>query len=174
MSKADFAPIAIPALREAALAFDLDAKVVIAVATVESGLNPWAVRYERGYSYLWDVLTERPLRLREMTPPSDFPCLPASPDRTGRTEWVGQKTSWGLMQVMGAVARERGFRGAFLSELCDPAVGAHYGCKHLKHLYNRHSDRYGWKGVLTAYNAGSPTADPTFSYALKIQERIRW
>jgi hypothetical protein len=35
------------------------------------------------------------------------------------TEEVARSISWGLMQVMGQVAREHGFAGKFLSALCD-------------------------------------------------------
>src|SRR5260370_39591611 len=40
--------------------------------------------------------------------------------------------SWGLMQVMGQVAREHGFAASehpFLSELCDPEQGITVGCR---------------------------------------------
>ena len=40
--------------------------------------------------------------------------------------------SWGLMQVMGQVAREMGFDGTFLSALCDPEQGLAIGCKLLR------------------------------------------
>ncbi|HTV60370.1 MAG TPA: transglycosylase SLT domain-containing protein [Verrucomicrobiae bacterium] len=44
------------------------------------------------------------------------------------TEEIARSISWGLMQVMGQVAREHGFAGKFLSELCDPAAGLEAGC----------------------------------------------
>lgn len=56
---------------------------------------------------------------------------------------------------MGAVAREYGFRG-WLSSLCDPEINLRYGCKHLKNLERRFLVTYGWEGVVSAYNAGSP------------------
>jgi soluble lytic murein transglycosylase-like protein len=39
--------------------------------------------------------------------------------------------SWGLMQLMGEVAREMGFTGTYLSQLCDPPIGLLWGCKKL-------------------------------------------
>ncbi|MGD0955720.1 MAG: hypothetical protein ABR953_02685 [Candidatus Acidiferrales bacterium] len=36
--------------------------------------------------------------------------------------------SWGLMQVMGQVARKHGFTGKFLSALCDPVTALDIGC----------------------------------------------
>jgi soluble lytic murein transglycosylase-like protein len=40
--------------------------------------------------------------------------------------------SWGLMQVMGQVARENGFTDHYLSGLCDPAAGVDLGCRVLR------------------------------------------
>src|SRR4029077_9880428 len=37
--------------------------------------------------------------------------------------------SWGLMQVMGQVAREHGFAAASLAPLCDPPTGLDVGCR---------------------------------------------
>ena len=37
--------------------------------------------------------------------------------------------SWGLMQVMGQVAREHGFSSNSLAELCDPVTGLDVGCR---------------------------------------------
>lgn len=69
------------------------------------------------------------------------------------TEWVGQATGWGPMQVQGAVAREHGFTGWF-SELCSWSLGVEYGCRHLR----KKADRYGDDPatLYAAYNAGSP------------------
>ena len=73
------------------------------------------------------------------------------------TERVGQMCSWGLMQVMGAVAREYGFKGYF-PQLCDPVVGLRYGCLHV----TKFRAKYGqWSDVIAAYNAGSPRREPT-------------
>lgn len=44
------------------------------------------------------------------------------------TEEIARSTSWGLMQVMGQVAREHGFEGEFLCEICSPSVGIQIGC----------------------------------------------
>jgi soluble lytic murein transglycosylase-like protein len=114
-------------IQQVAEAHGLPWQGVKAIVYVESSFNPWAYRYEPHYQYL--VGTN--LRV---------------------TEQVGQQTSWGLMQVMGAVAREYGFTGWF-PELCQPEVGLEYGCKHFK----RYADRYGnWIEAIAAYNAGSP------------------
>lgn len=114
-------------IRAAAAKYSLPWALVKAIVHTESSGNPWAYRYEPHYKYL----VGSNLRV---------------------TEQVGQQTSWGLMQVMGAVAREHGFTGWF-PELCQPALGLEYGCRHLK----RYADQYGhWHDVIASYNAGSP------------------
>ena len=53
-------------------------------------------------------------------------------NKVGATEAYARGFSWGLMQVMGQVAREMGFDSPSLSELCDPAQGLAIGCKILR------------------------------------------
>lgn len=43
---------------------------------------------------------------------------------------VEPANQWGVMQVMGGVAREVGFKGSFLTELCDPEVGIESAVAH--------------------------------------------
>lgn len=119
----------------AAAAHGLPANLVRAICETESARNPWAVRYEP--SYRWLVGVNR------------------SP-----TETVMQQCSWGLMQVMGGVAREYGLTG-WLSQLCDPAIGLAYGCRHLKRYYDRHQN---WRDAIASYNAGRPITTPDGSY----------
>lgn len=144
---------------ETAERHSLPPALVCAVVTVESGWDTTACRLEPQYRYLWDVRSNRPFRrltaaeLRSEQAPSDFPAPPG----VGRhTEWQHQQTSWGLMQIMGAVARERGCTVRFLTALCEPGIGLEYGCLHLAHYaYTcRYLDRYGWAGVCRAYNGG--------------------
>jgi len=133
----------------------LDPLLVASFICVESSGNPWAWNPEPPYRYMWDLKRKRPFRPLTVDeraserPPADFPGMPgADPD----AEWWGQQTSWGLMQVMGAVARERGFTGTFLTELCDPAKNVWIGCRHLVGL----SRRFSGTDLYAAYNAGSP------------------
>lgn len=132
--------------------------LVLGMIEVESGGSPWAWNPEPGYRYLYDVANRRPFRALTMQerssekPPQDFPYLAGDRDQ----EWWGQQASFGLMQVMGAVAREHGCDVPYLTALCDPALGLLYGCRHLSSLMSR----YAWNGQITAaiaaYNAGSP------------------
>jgi len=81
------------------------AALVCAVVEQESAWDTHAIRYEPGF------------RTRYVAP------LGLPP-----TEEIARSISWGLMQVMGQVAREHGFSGKFLSELCEPATGLDVGC----------------------------------------------
>ena len=45
------------------------------------------------------------------------------------TEAYARAFSWGLMQVMGQVAREHGFTGASLAALCEPVTALDIGCR---------------------------------------------
>ena len=101
------APIAeiIALTRAVAAAHELDPALVCAVAEQESAWEPHAMRYEPGF------------RARYVAPMQ----LPP-------TEEIARSISWGLLQVMGQVAREHGFDGKFLSALCDPATGLQIGC----------------------------------------------
>lgn len=128
--------------------------VLNGIVRTESGGDPLAMRVEPDYRWLWDVRLNAPARdIRG----ADFP----APDYVSRqTEYWGQKTSWGLMQIMGATAREMGFDEPFFSALCaDPAKGLRYGCLYLRRLADRFLDQHDWAGVVAAYNAGSPRYD---------------
>ncbi len=143
----------------------LDPCLVASIVVQESSGNPNATRYEPGYAWFWDVVKNAPFRrvtqaeVSSRFAPKDFPFLP-DPDGasvraelgiSGATgEWIGQRTSLGLMQIMGAVARERGFKGPRLTDLLDPASGLEWGCKHLAALCRR----FDFEDAITAYNGG--------------------
>ena len=80
--------------------------LVCAVVEQESAWNPYAIRFESAFR------TRYVARLG----------LPS-------TEEIARSISWGLMQVMGQIAREHGFTGKFLAALCDPATGLDAGCQ---------------------------------------------
>ena len=88
--------------------YGLDPSLVTAVIQQESGGDTNAVRLEQAFYQRY----VKPL-----------PNL--SPG-----ERVDRSVSWGLMQVMGQVARELGYTDS-LPALCQPWIGIEYGCKHL-------------------------------------------
>lgn len=144
--------------------------LVEAMVFVESNDNQWAWNPEPRYRWLWNVRLRKPYRsitpaeLASKVPPVDFPCLAGDRDQ----EWWGQQASWGLMQVMGAVAREQGYREPYLTRLCFPLDNLEIGCRHLRMLLT-------WSGnqtskALEAYNGGkgSVGSAATTAYARKV------
>ena len=99
--------------RRIAIAHSLEPALVCAVVEQESSWNPWAMRYEPAFfaKYVAGLYTN---------------------NKISASEAYARGFSWGLMQVMGQVAREAGFGEPFLSALCDPADGLDIGCKVLK------------------------------------------
>ena len=137
----------------AATRYGIEPALVAALVMQESGGDTYAWNPEPHYQWFWDVKLGKPFRavtaseVAAKVPPADFHSLAGDADQ----EWCGQQASWGLLQVMGAVARERGYRGRFLPALTDPADGLEYGCRHLAYLQSKYM-----AGAVSAYNAGHP------------------
>ncbi len=100
--------------REAAVSHELAPELVCAICEQESSWNPWAMRYEPAFFE------------RYVSPLVDSKAV-------STTEGSARAFSWGLMQVMGQVAREAGFGSAMLTELCEPSVGLEVGCTVFAH-----------------------------------------
>lgn len=161
-------------LESSARKHGLDPELVLALVQQESSGNAYAWNPEPKYRYLVNVKTRAPFRtltpaeLASEFPPKDFPCLAGDPDQ----EWWAQQASWGLMQVMGAVAREWNFRGPYLTELTEAHINLEIGCRVLaSHLR--------WSGgdlakALGAYNAGRGNAEGAMgrAYSRKVLARI--
>jgi soluble lytic murein transglycosylase-like protein len=103
--------------RKAAAAQALDPALICAVVEQESAWNPWAMRYEPTFftKYVASLYTN---------------------NKVSASEAYARGFSWGLMQVMGQVARESGFDALFLSALCDPEQGLAVGCKVLRKKFD--------------------------------------
>ncbi len=126
-------------IRDAARDHDLEESLVWAVCKKESNLQTWAVRFERQWAY--------PLHESKIIEFSRKNSI------TKDTERILGQMSFGLMQVMGTVARELGFEG-HLTQLLHPEIGLEYGCKKLKSLIDR--PNYSLSDAIAAYNAGIP------------------
>lgn len=131
--------------------FELDFELVKSLIQIESSGNPWAMRYESKW--------------RWFLKPSYWAWRLKISDSTER---IAQSSSFGLCQVMGAVARELGFEG-HLTELCDPAVGIKYGCKKLKQCIDRYDGDI--RKGLAAYNAGYAASKIGQRYADKVMKQ---
>ena len=115
----------------------LDPALVCAVVEQESGWNPWAIRYEPAFfaKYVAPLYTN---------------------NKVSASEAYARGFSWGLMQVMGQVARESGFDASFLSALCDPENGLAVGCKVLRKKLD--AARGDTAQALLAWNGGANPA----------------
>jgi soluble lytic murein transglycosylase-like protein len=124
------------AVQSEAVRIGVPPKLARAIALVESGGNPLAIRYEPAWSYFFQ------------------PELFASRNGiTVATEKVLQASSFGVMQTMGSVTRELGFNGPLLELAVYPELAIKYGCLKLKSCLDR------WGGpsaAIAAYNAGTP------------------
>lgn len=130
-------------IQAAAKAERLDPILVEAICVQESAGNTDAFRFERDY---WN---------RYMKTLPEF--ATANPRRVS--------SSYGLMQIMYQVARERGFLQTNPPEyLFIPAIGLEFGCKQLRHLQDRMDLKYPAGGpftpahllraLLASYNGG--------------------
>lgn len=131
------------AIRAAAAEYGFKFSVLAGVVAQESGGDTWAARAEP--EYLW---------LLGDDPDEKFWMPPAS---NRATEFYLQRISWGLCQVMGAVAREQGFKGD-LPQLCDPKTGMKYGAAKLAWCLERCGGDL--RTALLRYNGGSKKAYP--------------
>lgn len=131
LSKEELKPLIVDASQKHGIAEN----IIYSVIMTESAGDPYAIRYESHFKYFTNIQIHA--RANQI-----------SVD----TETTLQMCSIGLMQTMGAVARELGFRQNLL-QLTVPQVSINLGTKKLKFLsqkYNTIDD------VLAAYNAGSP------------------
>ena len=90
--------------------YGLAPELICAVIEQESSWNQWAIRPEPAFEERYVL-----------------------PLHEGILETWSRSMSWGLMQLMGEVARELGFEGKYLSQLCDPDIGLLWSCKKLRH-----------------------------------------
>lgn len=124
-----------PIIQTAAKKHGVDENLVLAIIRVESNFNTWAVRVEPKWRYFYFSRT-----------------YAENLNITFETETICQGMSWGLVQIMGSVTRELGYKD-HLTKLLYPEINLEYGCMKLKSLdikYGGHES-----DVIAAYNAGS-------------------
>ena len=109
--------------------------VIAAIILTESAGDRFACRFEKDYRWTY--------KTKELAQDARI---------TETTELMLQMTSFGLMQIMGAVARELGLKGSIL-QLTDIKTNLKFACLLLKRLAKKYKER---SDVFAAYNAGSP------------------
>lgn len=124
--------------------FNISADIIKSIIVKESGMKVFAGRYEKGfYKKLLEGKTLEELKGH----------IPKTITR--ETEYILRATSFGLMQIMGQVAREKGFACESLIELCKPELNIFYGCRHFKYLLDmKHGDIE--KALLNWNGGGNP------------------
>jgi len=128
-------PAIVAIVEQAARMEQVDMNLAKAIVTVESSWDPKVARVEKAWKYFYFE--------NEFAEKMNI---------TLETEKAFQSMSIGLMQIMGGVARELGFKDN-LSVLFRPEVNAEYGCKKLKQLSKKYPDE---ADVISSYNQGSP------------------
>lgn len=122
-------------IEDVAKEHNIDADLLAAFVSVESSNNKYAYRFEPEYQWLLDVIKHAKLN-----------------GITADSEKTLQMSSFGLCQVMGAVARELGLTGSIF-QLLDEKTNLTYCAK----LLNKHFKKYNLlDDVIASYNAGSP------------------
>jgi len=115
--------------------YEIDTCLLAAIVATESMGNSNATRYEAHYK--WLVKPDFFARLNRITKD---------------TEEVHQRTSWGLLQIMGANIRDLGYNDSLL-KMADPETALNYGAKFFKGLLNKYDSV---EDAVSSYNQGSP------------------
>lgn len=145
------------AVKEYAAGFPVP--ILLAMIMAESQGNPNYTRLSLNLPHMWNFNLAVPFRtLMEhergsVSAPDDFP--------GSDNEWLGQKTAWGPLPILGATAREQGYTGLFPA-LCGPQ-GIILACSRL----NRLRDEYRLtirETLLTWYSSDPVLADTVFSH----------
>jgi soluble lytic murein transglycosylase-like protein len=133
---------------------EISIDLVLALIWQESAGDPWAIRHEYAYQYFFNHKDNYALYDKNQSVSGN---RIKAQTILGLTEFFAQSTSWGLLQIMGAAARERGFKARYLSELCDPEVNLMFGIKHL-HEWGFNYGKLDLQPALTRWNGSAQYA----------------
>jgi len=128
----------LPLIPGIAQKYQVDPLLIRAIVMVESGGNTWAYRYENNWKYFEQTI----FYAKQLGLSHD-------------SEKNAQACSWGLMQVMGSVCRELGWRD-HLTKVLQPHIGLDLGTKKISKLLLQYKDV---RDAIASYNAGSPVVD---------------
>lgn len=134
-------------IQKAAEKYSIPVHVLAGLAAQESQGNTWAARPEAHYRWTFGRLASHVPLLKKLLPRW----------RTMAQDAYMQRISYGLFQVMGAVARELGFKG-YLTMLCNPEIGARMGAAKLADCLKRSNGDL--RAALLRYNGGGDPAYP--------------
>lgn len=123
----------------------LDTSVVCGIAEQESSWYTFSIRWEPDFYARYVA-----------------PIIPHF--NLSHTEAEARAISWGLGQVMGQVARELGFSGVSLAELCDPPAGIEWLCRVFEHKLKEAAGNV--NKALELYNGGS-----NLMYSAQVMDR---
>lgn len=137
--------------------YRLDPLLIRAIIETESGYNPMAVAFEPNFKWLYSD--------KELS--GILGC-------TRDTMRAIQSISYGLMQVMGSVCYEYGFR-EWPGHLFNIDLNLRYGCQHVKNIMMR-KKLTGAQEIYDVYNSGRVDPDDSnqgnVRRFMKIYERI--
>jgi soluble lytic murein transglycosylase-like protein len=149
--------------------YGLESAVVAGLAAQESSFDTRATRFEPGWRY-WVTTDGVPCGIEEVRGiPIDFNGAQEHQGVADAREVRHQATSWGLLQVMGGVAREHGFRWADLSVMkLNASLALDFGLKHFTRFMHRHE----LVDAISAYNAGEGGIGSNPEYVAKVTAYI--
>jgi hypothetical protein len=122
--------------------FALPPSLLAGIIQEESRFEPWAARVEPHYK------RKSIVQAGSRNWSKRYRNLP-----TYETELDDRSRSFGLMQVMGQLAREQGFAGRYLSEMHLPMNAITHGAKRFRELLDRY--RGDTLSAISAYNQGN-------------------
>jgi soluble lytic murein transglycosylase-like protein len=131
-------------VKESAEQHGIDAQVFRAICKTESNLDPYAIRFEPAYQWVYKV-----------------PEFAKRWHTTDLTERALQCFSYGLAQVMGAVIREYGYIGPLNAIVHQWDLSLDYGAQHFSKQFRKYGHL---DDAIAAYNAGSVKRLPNGDY----------
>lgn len=140
-------------IKSSAAKWGIDPELVAAMIMQESAGNCWAMRYEP--NFFRKYLQDKPLSLLGGYVPSETKA-------TRITERMLRSCSFGLMQVMGQVARELGFSDDNLTRLLDPEINLYWGTFKLNSLLKARTEKNDADKISHALLRWNGGGDPSY------------